>query len=97
LRTCYRALQHIVAEHKEIVVKNKKEVSIIFPWVHTAISNAKRKTLGLHHQVKDCYMQNYLNEFCYKFNRRFFGEKLFDRLVVATISTPWHTKLSNCG
>ena len=96
-RTCYRALQHIVAEHKEIVVKNKKEVSSIFPWVHTAISNAKRKILGLHHQVKDCYMQNYLNEFCYKFNRRFFGEKLFDRLVVATISAPWHTKLSNSG
>lgn len=96
-RTCYRVLQNIVAEHQEIVVKDKKEVSVIFPWVHTAISNAKRKILGLHHHVKDCYMQNYLNEFCYKFNRRFFGEELFDRLVVATLSTPWHSKLYNSG
>ncbi|NLX66928.1 MAG: IS1595 family transposase, partial [Bacteroidales bacterium] len=27
-----------------------------------------------------------LNEFCYKFNRRFFPEKLFDRLVIAAVS-----------
>ncbi|MCT3744514.1 IS1595 family transposase, partial [Elizabethkingia anophelis] len=29
---------------------------------------------------------SYLNEYCYKFNRRYFGESLFDRLVVASIS-----------
>jgi hypothetical protein len=23
-----------------------------------------------------------LNEFCYKLNRRYFGEKIFDRLVI---------------
>ncbi|MDR0969046.1 MAG: IS1595 family transposase, partial [Lentimicrobiaceae bacterium] len=26
------------------------------------------------------------NEFCYKFNRRYFGECLFDRLMVAAVS-----------
>lgn len=89
-RRCYKGLQDICKVHKEIIVRDKKEVSKVFPWVHTAISNAKKKLLGLHHQVKDEYMQNYLNEFCYKFNRRFFGENLFDRLIVAAISNPWY-------
>ena len=45
--------------------------------------------LGLHHQVKNGYMQNYLNEFYYKFKRRHFGENLFDRLVIAALETIW--------
>jgi hypothetical protein len=28
----------------------------------------------------------YLNEFVYKLNRRYFGEKLFDRLIIAGIT-----------
>ncbi|MDR1091964.1 MAG: IS1595 family transposase, partial [Prevotella sp.] len=27
-----------------------------------------------------------LNEFCYKFNRRYFAENLFDRLLIAAVS-----------
>ncbi|WP_352421729.1 transposase, partial [Proteiniphilum sp.] len=57
------------------------------PWVHTAISNVKRLLLDVHHnKLKPEYLQYYLNEFCYKFNRRFFPEKLFDRLVIAAVS-----------
>ncbi|NLO70329.1 MAG: IS1595 family transposase, partial [Porphyromonadaceae bacterium] len=29
---------------------------------------------------------SYLNEFCYKFNRRYFGESLFDRLMIASVT-----------
>lgn len=89
-RRCYAGLKEICTAHEVIVIKDKTEVATVFPWVHTAISNAKKKILGLHHQVKDSYMQNYLNEFCYKFNRRFFGEKLFDRLVIAALENPWY-------
>lgn len=96
-RRCYKGLQSICARHEEIIIKDKTEVSKIFPWVHTAISNAKKKILGLHHQVNNEYMQNYLNEFCYKFNRRFFGEKLFDRLVLASMENSWYRSKPNCG
>ena len=89
-KRCYNSLKDICATHQPIGVANKKEVSKIFPWVHIAISNVKKKLLGLHHQIKDAYMQNYLNEFCYKFNRRFFGTALFDRLIVATLENPWY-------
>jgi hypothetical protein len=85
-KTSYRTLNDICKNHTAIVLHDKKEVTKIFPWVHIAISNAKNKILGLHRSVKDTYMQNYLNEFCYKFNRRYFGIKLFDRLRVAAIS-----------
>ncbi|MDC8025121.1 transposase, partial [Elizabethkingia anophelis] len=58
----------------------------MLPWVHIAISNAKRMLLDVFHDIKPEYLQSYLNEYCYKFNRRYFGESLFDRLVVASIS-----------
>ena len=60
------------------------------PWVHIAIANAKRLLLGIFHSIKRAYLQNYLNEFCYKLNRRYFGERLFDRLMVASVATPWY-------
>jgi hypothetical protein len=96
-KRCYRGLQDICKEHKEIIVKDKTQVSKTFPWVHIAISNAKKKLLGLHHQIKDTYMQNYLSEFCYKFNRRYFGQKLFDRLLVAAMDGAWYENKPNYG
>ncbi|PIE49153.1 MAG: IS1595 family transposase, partial [Flavobacteriales bacterium] len=36
------------------------------------------------------YLQNYLDEFCYKLNRRYFGENLFDRLVMAVTHQYWY-------
>lgn len=55
-------------------------------WVHITISNAKRNLLGNYHKIKGKYLQLYLNEFCYKLNRRYFGDKIFDRLVIANIT-----------
>ena len=63
----------------------KKDVSTLLPWAHIAISNAKRMLLNTFHAMKPEYLQNYLNEFCYMFNRRYFGERLFDRLMVAAV------------
>lgn len=96
-RRCYNTLKKLVERHIVDVVKDKTEVSRVFPWVHTAISNAKKKIQGIHHSVKDDYMQNYLSEFCYKFNRRTFGQRLFDRLLVAALAGPWYGYLHNSG
>jgi len=86
----YSKLSEIVREHKVVVVKDKKELDKVFPWVHKTISNAKRLLLGIHHSIKRDYMQNYLDEYCYKFNRRYFGEKQFDRLLIACATTTWY-------
>ncbi|MBA3901860.1 MAG: IS1595 family transposase [Bacteroidetes bacterium] len=83
--TSYVLLKEIVKEHNPVVIP-KEKVSEMLPWVHLAISNAKRLLLNIHHDIEPQYLQGYLNEFCYKFNRRYFGEKLFDRLLVACVS-----------
>ena len=56
-------------------------------WVHIAISNAKRMFLGIYHWFHGSRLQNYLDEFCYKLNRRHFGNRKFDRLAVAIASS----------
>ncbi|SIS61028.1 hypothetical protein SAMN05421761_10283 [Belliella pelovolcani] len=35
--------------------------------------------------VAEKMLQKYFNEFGYKVNRRYFGKKLFDRLVITSI------------
>jgi len=80
--TSYVNISEIVEIH--IMEKSDKHLTkTTLKWVHIAISNAKRTLLGIYHKIKGKYLQNYLNEFCYKLNRRFFGEGLFDRLVIA--------------
>jgi len=54
-------------------------------WVHITIGNAKRNLLGVYHMINSQYLQNYLNEFCYRLNRRYFGERLFERMAIAIV------------
>ena len=84
--TSYVDLKDIVSEHRPVKVADKKQVGKVFPWVHIAIANAKRWLLANHHDIKMEYLQFYLNEFCYKFNRRYFGEALLDRLMICAIN-----------
>lgn len=51
------------------------------PWVHIAIANLKRALLGTFHGVSPIYLQDYVNEFCYRFNRRFWEPELPHRLL----------------
>jgi hypothetical protein len=45
----------------------------------------------INHHVKGMYLQLYLNEFCYKLNRRYFGRHLFERLSLAMAHSYRHT------
>lgn len=65
---------------------DKKTTKETLKWVHITISNAKRNLLGNYHKIKGKYLQLYLNEFVYKLNRRYFGDKIFERLVIANIT-----------
>lgn len=70
----------VASSHQAVVTDDKKSVGKVLPWVHIAISNAKRSILDTYHDIKAEFLQLYLNEFCYKFNRRYLGFRLFDRL-----------------
>ena len=71
-------------EHHSQVIP-KEQIGKVLPWVHIAISNAKRTILDIFHDVKPEYLQSYLNEFCYKFNRRYSRETLFESMLTTAI------------
>lgn len=83
--TSYIDIANFVELHLEEKSDRNTTVTSL-KWVHIAISNAKRNLLGNYHKIKGKYLQLYLNEFVYKLNRRYFGDKLFDRLVIAGIT-----------
>jgi hypothetical protein len=59
-------------------------------WVHIALGNAKRNVVGTYHKIKKKYLHLYLNEFAYTLNRRYFRERIFDRLIIASITANGH-------
>jgi len=61
-----------------------KEAPNVLPWVHVTIANAKSLFRDMYHGIKEEFLQSYLDEFCYKFNRMYYGDKTFDRLMVAS-------------
>lgn len=81
--TSYVNFKTLVNSHMSQVVE-PKDISKVLPWVHIVISNAKRLLLDVHHDIKPEFLQNYLNEFCYKFNRRKLD--MFERLMYSCMS-----------
>lgn len=69
--------------------------------VHRMISNVKTWLLGTHHgRVDPKHLQAYLNEYTYRFNRRFWRGPAFHRaleLIVKTADTPTYEGLYHSG
>ena len=59
------------------------------PWVHKVLSNFKRNILNAHHSISHKYIDNYLAEFQYKFNRRMHRQFKFEHLIGAGLSMRW--------
>jgi transposase-like protein len=81
----YRSYRKLSAD------KFKHEYKVFDPnskwlhWLHMMIGNAKSFVNGTYHGLKKKHLQLYLNEFCYRFNRRYFKDSIFDRFVVAAV------------
>ncbi|MCX5870351.1 MAG: transposase [Deltaproteobacteria bacterium] len=54
--------------------------------VHIMIGNMKTFLNGTFHGVSSNYLQEYLDEFCYRFNRRFWEPELPLRLLNACLA-----------
>jgi len=52
-------------------------------WLHMVVGNAKSFLLGTYHGNCRDNLQPFLDEFCYRFNRRGFKDELFSRLLHA--------------
>jgi hypothetical protein len=76
---------HSLVKHKSTPESAAKRL----PWVHRAISLAKRFLLGTYHgAVNRKYLQPYLDEFCYRFNRRLKESQLCESLLRACVLAP---------
>jgi transposase-like protein len=56
-------------------------------WLHRVVGNAKAFIQGTYHGLGEKHMQAYMNEFCYRFNRRIFSGEIFNRLLNACMVT----------
>ncbi len=90
----YRALDNASFQH-EYQVYNPKESPDHLHWLHTIISNAKAFIGGTFHGLDPKHLQAYLDEFCYRFNRRKFKGEGFSRLlsICSTTKTITHSEL----
>jgi transposase-like protein len=63
--------------------------SDMLKWLHIMISNSKAFINGTYHGLDAKHLQSYLDEFCYRFNRRWFPAPIFRNLLnAATLGSP---------
>jgi transposase-like protein len=74
-------------DHRGETVK-PKDAHTLLPWVHILIGNAKACIRGTYHGVSHKHLQRYLDEFCYRFNRRFYENEILDRILTAALTAP---------
>jgi transposase-like protein len=54
---------------------------VVLPWVHRAFSLMKRWSLGTYHGLRRKHLDTYLNEFVFRYNRRFHRHVSFEALL----------------
>lgn len=57
-------------------------------WLHTMISNSKAFINGTFHGLDSKYFQRFLDEFCFRFNRRNYLPQMFNRILLCCSITP---------
>lgn len=85
-------VKRLGAIHTRVILKDSKDSMKLLPWTHRVIANAKSVIGGPHRGVSEKHLQRYLSEICYRFNRRFWQNKTFHRLLRACVSTPTITR-----
>jgi transposase-like protein len=66
-------------------------------WTHIIISNAKSFIDGTFHGLDSLHLQRYLDEFCYRLNRRWNTDVIFTRLINACAKSCKVTYYELCG
>jgi hypothetical protein len=67
-------------KHIPKVVRGEKAHELM-PWIHRVFSNLKRFAMGVYHGFRRKYLQAYLDEFVFRWNRRRHYRVSFDALL----------------
>lgn len=82
--------------HTAVAERSDKQVAETFlPIIHLVFSNLKTWLRGIHHGVSPQHLQAYLNEFTFRFNRRFHPFNAFRSLlgIVGEVTAPTYAEL----
>jgi len=60
---------------------------VVLPWIHRVFANLKTWALGVYHGLRPKYLQTYLDEFVFRFNRRRTRHAAFHSLLSISLST----------
>jgi predicted RNA-binding Zn-ribbon protein involved in translation (DUF1610 family) len=62
-------------------IVSKMAGHVALPWIHRAFSLMKRWSLGTYHGLRRKHVDSYLNEFVFRYNRRFHRHVSFETLL----------------
>lgn len=92
----YARLGGLGYEHLPVVEANDPKVAEEYlPIIHLVFSNLKSWLQGCHHGVSSQHLQAYVNEFTFRFNRRFYPFNAFRSLlgIGGEVSAPTYREL----
>lgn len=74
---------------------DREMVEKYLPLIHLVFSNLKTWLRGIHHGVSPQHLQAYLNEFTFRFNRRFYPFNAFRSLlgIAGVVNAPTYSRL----
>ena len=89
----YRPLAAQGLDHRPETQGSPERAGELLPWAHVVISNLKAWLLGTFRGVSHKHLHRYLQEFSYRFNRRWLEDKLFfyvTRRALQAEPLPYH-------
>lgn len=92
----YDSLKHLGYEHESVTLGGDPELAeAALPLIHLVFSNLKAWLIGTHHGVQHRHLQAYLNEYVFRFNRRFYPMGMFNSVlgIAATVKGPTYRQL----
>ena len=89
--TGYDNLHELGYRHTAVAVRgDQAKTDQHLPMIHIVFGNLDAWLLGTHHGVSPTHLQGYLNEFVFRFNRRFWPMVAFDSVlkIAAQVESP---------
>ena len=94
----YNNLEKLGYRQKVLLIQGGQDkIDQHLPMIHIVFGNLDTWLLGTHHGVSPKHLQGYLNEFVFRFNRRFWPLVAFDSIlkIAARVQAPTYKGLYN--
>ena len=95
----YSGIEKHGYRHDPFILRDPEQASKVFPHIHRVFGNLKAWIVGTFHGVSPKHMQAYLNEYVFRFNRRFEPWQAFNAALglAAESDAPTYEQLYRSG